>query len=697
MSEPSHDEDQAFLATLSASVPLEELESLLAIDDTITIDIIQSALERRAKQQLERNGAERLSTAEASPADSRDGLLAAAEKAYTPLPMTAPPTLPTLSIQDDDKALGITTPLPADKADLKIRHKIGEGGMGLVHEAIQCSLQREVAIKTLKQQSEQDRHNLLREAMLIGQLEHPNIIPIYTLGQTHTRAPLVVMKRIDGVNWRELIHDPEHPFWEQAGDATEPLDTHINILMQVCNAVSYAHAQGVVHLDIKPSNVMLGSYGEVYLLDWGIAMHLDEGEAAPPRPQLLGTPAYMAPEMLTAASAPLDQRTDVYLLGATLHELVLGFPRHRGNNLAQVLTSARRSLPVRNRPGLSDELLAIINQATAVNPKKRYPTVQAFRDALANFIQHRGANRLCAAAESQKIKLFTLLADAKQAPSQETEASEGVADLGEQILSTFRTCHMTYQLALQEWPESKRAQIGLQLCLESMVGYALEEGDLSAATQWHSQLPSPAPALQDAIQRLRQEQQEEQSRIEAAKAFQQELDLRTSNDQRYVFFGSLSGIAVLLFLMIFGLIPSSQQLTVGLMVALPLGVLAVYGSALFFWRKRLLKRIIDRRLMYFILVLVSSMLLNRLFGLVMQSSVHMVFVQDLLTCSILCMVATLSIDKWFGVCALLYFIGACAGITSPDLARWSFGSINLFILFFLIGLFRSIQPQTESG
>ena len=141
---------------------------------------------------------------------------------------------------------------------------------------------------------------LLREAVITGALEHPNIVPVHMLGRDEDGHPVLVMKRIQGQLWSELL-----------GKAS--LDRHLEILKDICNALHYAHSRGVVHLDLKTQNVLIGEFGEVSLLDWGIARRLSD----PAPGVMLGTPAYMASEMVSGEK--LTPLTDVYLLGSTLH------------------------------------------------------------------------------------------------------------------------------------------------------------------------------------------------------------------------------------------------------------------------------------------------------------------------------------------------------------------------------------------
>src|SRR5690606_26732115 len=151
----------------------------------------------------------------------------------------------------------------------------------------------------------------------------------------------LVMKRIEGVPWSTLARDPSHPVWDEVrGDR---LVHHLRVLLSVCRAVELAHDRGFLHRDVKLANVMLGRFGEVYLLDFGLAISLEEARAHPIE-AIQGTPQYMAPEMLDPARS-LDERSDVFLLGATLHHLLTGRPRHDGESYGAVLFAAAASAP----------------------------------------------------------------------------------------------------------------------------------------------------------------------------------------------------------------------------------------------------------------------------------------------------------------------------------------------------------------
>ena len=209
----------------------------------------------------------------------------------------------------------------------------------------------EVALKA-EVSNPRTRARLLKEARLTGALEHPHIIPVHIIARTAEGEPLLVMKRIEGISWRHFIEAPDERADAFAGETA--LEKLLEVLMQVAKAVHYAHTRGVVHRDLKPENVMIGRFGEVYLLDWGIAVRLDEGEVR--EEQVAGTPGYLAPEMAGGASHPITPRTDVYLLGAVLHELLTGEPPHQAPTMQAALFKAWRSQPAVYGPDIPADL-----------------------------------------------------------------------------------------------------------------------------------------------------------------------------------------------------------------------------------------------------------------------------------------------------------------------------------------------------
>lgn len=207
------------------------------------------------------------------------------------------------------------------------------------------------------------------------------------------------MKRVEGVRWLDLIERPDHPHWKHIQSGDERRLAHLEIFCAVANAVALAHERGIVHRDIKPENVMLGSFGEVYLTDWGIALDL-QGELVPADAPFAGTPSYAAPEMLGGDERAIGPATDVYLMAATLHHALLGRPRHEGEVFMQVVASVVMSAPYSYGPDIPTELATLLNAATSRLPEERPGSAIALRDAVRDYLRHREARALVARATS---------------------------------------------------------------------------------------------------------------------------------------------------------------------------------------------------------------------------------------------------------------------------------------------------------
>jgi serine/threonine-protein kinase len=292
----------------------------------------------------------------------------------------------------DDAALG----LKEHDSELVVREVLGVGGMGRVLLGRQRSLGRDVAIKVLHETS-LDRDSLVREARIVGALEHPNVVPVHLLARSERGDPIFVMKRVEGVRWLDLIERPDHPHWKHIQSGDDRRLAHLEIFCAVANAVALAHERGIVHRDIKPENVMLGSFGEVYLTDWGIALDL-QGELVSADAPFAGTPSYAAPEMLGGDERAIGPATDVYLLGATLHHALLGRPRHEGEVFMQVVASVVMSAPYDYGTDVPGELATLLNAATSRLPEERPTSAIALRDAVRDHVRHREARALVARA-----------------------------------------------------------------------------------------------------------------------------------------------------------------------------------------------------------------------------------------------------------------------------------------------------------
>ena len=355
-----------------------------------------------------------------------------------------PYSLPRLSVDLRESAATDGRPI-SRSVDLEVLRLLGEGGMGRVFLARQHSLERDVAIKTGKAVSAADRSVILREGVVMGRLEHPGIVPVHALGVDHTGNPVMVMKRVEGVGWNVLRSDPAHPGWDGwDGDAGSRLRGHLQILSHVCNAVHFAHSRGIVHRDIKPENVLIGRFGDVYLMDWGVAAEIGQMEAL-----LCGTPAYMAPEMVEVGGV-IDERTDVYLLGATLHEILTGAPRHLAENLVAALEAAERSEPHDYPDHVPVELGRLANAACHRDRDERPRSAQVFRDAIARHAQHSESVALGAEAIGRLSRLEWLLATPKPSDEQRREIDRLLVE-----------ARFGLEQALAQWSDNVRAREAL--------------------------------------------------------------------------------------------------------------------------------------------------------------------------------------------------------------------------------------------
>jgi serine/threonine-protein kinase len=280
---------------------------------------------------------------------------------------------------------------------------IGRGGMGEIRVARDTRMGRDVAIKVLRGEGlgrDDLKARFLREARVQGRLEHPAIVPVHDLGLDDAGHPFFVMKRLTGLTLAEILaRAPVEPVIAAAWPRRALLDR----LVDICQAIEFAHQRGVVHRDLKPQNIMLGDFGEVYVLDWGIArirreddvdtgaIHREDLEsldgAETQTGALIGTPGYMAPEQFRGDA--VDQRTDVYALGCILFEILTGRPALPHGSAAFEATLAAPAHAPRARAPEADvppELDALCAAATAPRPDERLATPAALAAGLQRYL-----------------------------------------------------------------------------------------------------------------------------------------------------------------------------------------------------------------------------------------------------------------------------------------------------------------------
>ncbi len=266
-----------------------------------------------------------------------------------------------------------------------LKRLIGRGGQADVWEAWQTSLNRTVALKIHRGKG---TAAFLREARLTGELDHPNIVPVFDAGATAAipgsePSPAIAMKLVSGKRWDDLLASDLG-----GGRALPPdrFDQHLRVLVSVCRAVGYAHSRGVVHLDLKPGQVMVGDYGEVYLMDWGVAARLSDNDGPIVFSSPSGTPGYMAPEQALGDNESVGIATDVYLLGGLAFHIVTGRCPHPGVSVDEQLAAARRNDLNEIGNNVSAGLRRILARALETNPQLRHESADAFRRDIERFL-----------------------------------------------------------------------------------------------------------------------------------------------------------------------------------------------------------------------------------------------------------------------------------------------------------------------
>jgi serine/threonine protein kinase len=313
-----------------------------------------------------------------------------------------------------------------------LEREIARGGMGAVLRATDRDIRREVAVKfMLDDQDPRKKARFIEEAQITGQLEHPNIVPVHELGVDAQGRPFFSMKMVRGRSLAQVLDELAEGDPKAAQEWSQ--GRLLNILVGVCHALAYAHARSVIHRDLKPANIMVGDFGEVYVMDWRLAKVLGSEETRPEDPNpppaaapapsgaprqvvtarqgcgdatqdgaVMGTPAYMPPEQANGRVEALDQRSDIYSLGAILYALLTLQPPVEADGdyigtLVRVVEGdippPEERAPERARRGqVPPELSAVAMKALAKEPLDRYQSVEAFRCDLERFLEGRSVS-----------------------------------------------------------------------------------------------------------------------------------------------------------------------------------------------------------------------------------------------------------------------------------------------------------------
>ena len=181
---------------------------------------------------------------------------------------------------EQTKTIGCTDKIPTDKLAVSpndryhTRHVIGSGGMKIVVKSEDINVGRNIAMAISKDASEQKQLRFLEEARITASLEHPNIVPVHDIGRSKSGVPYFTMKLVHGVTLAKILDSLRNG--DPAMQKRFPLHVRLDIFLKICDAIAFAHSRGVIHLDLKPDNIQVGEYGEVLVLDWGIARRLDD-------------------------------------------------------------------------------------------------------------------------------------------------------------------------------------------------------------------------------------------------------------------------------------------------------------------------------------------------------------------------------------------------------------------------------------
>ena len=303
----------------------------------------------------------------------------------------------------------------------EIQEQFAEGGQGTISTGKDKILKRYVAIKSLKSNffdNKQVIANFITEAKITAQLDHPSIIPLYTINSSEVDAGLhISMKLIHGQTLKELIDDTallciQYRRTKIKEIAQGVLKERLEDFVKVCDAISFAHNKNVIHKDLKPDNIMVGEFHEVYVMDWGIAALFDEGDKEDSKDQvgkIAGTPGYIAPEVVTGGQA--GPASDQYALGMILFELISLKPGMTGTSINEVFEKTRdgklESLTHRF-PGckIPNDLIAVVKKTTSIKPEDRYSSVAAMAEDVRHFLKNE---ELVARPDNFPRKIFRLI------------------------------------------------------------------------------------------------------------------------------------------------------------------------------------------------------------------------------------------------------------------------------------------------
>jgi serine/threonine-protein kinase len=417
---------------------------------------------------------------------------------------------------------------------------------------------------------------------------------------------------------------------------------------------------GVVHRDLKPSNVMVGEFGEVYVLDWGLAVTLrDDPEGLLPRAadiaEIAGTPGYMAPEMASADGSQIDERTDVYLLGAILHELLTGRAPHEHASVREALTSSFTAAPPVFEASVPEELAALCRRALRRERSERYPDVVSFRDAISAYLSHQASRALEQEALARVASFERLL-------------EEGTSAKPEELHKLAVEARFGFRQALREWPDNPGAQKGLEGLLERLAYRELERENRDAAAALVGEMTSPPPQLLERLEALTTMLAERHARLTR---LERDADPTLQARERTRLSLLLaSGVAVICIGLALLRVRASLAYPTLLSALAALGLILGIG-----WMRIRLEPgyALSRRFAGSIAVTLLALAVYLGAGMLSGVPVENTFPTMMLVIATSCGVASITLHHGFAVSAVVYVLACLAMHAWPAQTMWAFG------------------------